>query len=1138
MAVQKYIPDFIKFAFANSKPLELSLSQITDTDNFLSTSFLYEHQNSPLKSTQQLDLDWSKFENHTFFMSAQAKVNLAFEQICNHYPFDGTREEFEKFIDGLTGYDKYVLEQFPKYSGQLLFQSGSYIQVKDYAGAMYPEFSKDKSGQSVINPQNANTSISFEMQLFISTGSLHNQIVFQKQNTNLNEGYTFHIRSSSYISDTTNAEFSIYSGSYRFSVQCPIVKNEFNHIYIAINKELQNYNAIELWNNCELYDSKTINTFGKLNIDIDDFLIGSGSTFTTETDVITPLDTLYATLDEFRIFHSLRSVTQLKNYEKKNIFATDDLKLYYKFNEPQPPIGPGNDSVNAIVLDSSGNSLHSTIQNFFSNDNAIYQSGIISESLLRQNSSLDQHSNVTNERYLSNVILFPYNQDVSNLNIELMTSASLYDDANPNMISKLVPQHYLLEGAYKSGKSDALDGNGDLYSGEGIPGQGKMSSVQIMLSFLYIWAKYFDELKLFADKFNSLNFVDYDKNSSIPSNFLQWYANSSGITLPSIFNNSTTDQFLFSENVDEDYGNYEQSIKSIQNELMRRILTNLPSIVRSKGTQYCIKTFLRSIGIDPDNTLRIKEYGGETSGEISRSRELKTVQVAMTDFISGSLMMGPSLIGKKVEPGWPYDTQIAENLTSNGMYTSGSWCLEGLFSINSVENNQSIVRLQSSGSSNVEILHSNLVYNVNDDTINLYIKSAYSQNADMLTLTLSAPVGETFNDGKIWNYAFGLVRSDEANLPIQSSSVYLKLGNQSGGDIEHLLLISSSFDEYPYDDTQYISSSFRKLDSEKNADGIHIRIGNEYIVEMSGGTNLNDANLSQDVRTSEFIGRQGNIRFWSKTVDDNEFIEHIRNPLSFGVNDPNINWNYNTTSSGSFQKLRLNTLCNQDVKNSIGGNITFLDFSETAGPSYGIGFSDMNDVLIADIMYQNIVSPSFDEAINGSRIRIMGTIEENINEPWALPAPIYETALNEAIKDDPRLSIDFSLIDSLNRDIINIFSSLDYFDNALGAPENLYNSEYPMIENLRDIYFNRIKDRLKFKEFFEFYKWFDETVGNFINQLIPKKTTYNGIRFVVESHMLERNRIAYTSNEMYLSENERSDIKSAIQVIEIGNDTL
>ena len=49
----------------------------------LSASFRYDQPGQPLKSTQQININWARFENHTFFNSAEAKVNMAFETIIN-----------------------------------------------------------------------------------------------------------------------------------------------------------------------------------------------------------------------------------------------------------------------------------------------------------------------------------------------------------------------------------------------------------------------------------------------------------------------------------------------------------------------------------------------------------------------------------------------------------------------------------------------------------------------------------------------------------------------------------------------------------------------------------------------------------------------------------------------------------------------------------------------------------------------------------------------------------------------------------------------------------------------------------------------------------------------------------------------
>ena len=115
-----------------------------------------------IKSTQEIPLDWSRFENHTFFNSAQSKVNVAFDRIINEYPFDGSQKEVEAFEDSLTGYENYILEIFPKSNGFLLISGtsttenplggirmqglGTYIKVFDSAGSQFPQFSRKNDG--------------------------------------------------------------------------------------------------------------------------------------------------------------------------------------------------------------------------------------------------------------------------------------------------------------------------------------------------------------------------------------------------------------------------------------------------------------------------------------------------------------------------------------------------------------------------------------------------------------------------------------------------------------------------------------------------------------------------------------------------------------------------------------------------------------------------------------------------------------------------------------------------------------------------------------------------------------------------------------------------------------------------------
>ena len=101
-------------------------SQLSSSNINLTSSFRYASPSNPaVKSTQQIPLDWSKFENHTFFNSAESKVNVAFDRIINDYPFDGTFDEYETFFDLVTGFEKYVYDSFPKFVNFLHFSGAT-----------------------------------------------------------------------------------------------------------------------------------------------------------------------------------------------------------------------------------------------------------------------------------------------------------------------------------------------------------------------------------------------------------------------------------------------------------------------------------------------------------------------------------------------------------------------------------------------------------------------------------------------------------------------------------------------------------------------------------------------------------------------------------------------------------------------------------------------------------------------------------------------------------------------------------------------------------------------------------------------------------------------------------------------------
>jgi len=1122
--------EFFKETLKATDTVSLKYGDIEKSNAESTSSFKYDFQGAGIKSTQQIPLDWSKFENHTFFNSAQGKTNVAFDKIINGYPFDGTRKETEAFLESLSGFEKYVYDQFPKNKGYLLF-TASHISVADRAGTDFPTLSRTHTGKSVLDP--GNSSFTYELQLFLPAEINEAvQVVCQKISGSM-QGISLLV-SSSLSAETAPLNFLVSSGSITLSASANIIKGKFNHIVATLDRTKPIHRA-ELYVNELLGDqSANIATIGAMDFINSPLTIGSGSTITAHNADIAPTQTLSGGIDELRVFHDIRTINQQKLFAQKAIFTDDTLKLYYKFNEPTGTLGDSASStINQIVLDSSGNSLHSSITNFnFS---------------LRNTSSLGVP--LVFEKLEFTPVLFPSYQGITGLNTSLLATASLYDDVNPNLITRLVPAHYFTEGQVQEGLTD-VDGtiNND-YEGTSIPGSGKLGSVQLLTSLLFVYAKFFDELKIVVDSFSTVLYADYQKEGFIPDSFLTFLANYYGFKIPNMFSQATVEQYIEAENITQSIETSKAALRTVQNELLRRVLTDIQNVIKSKGTVYSVKSLIRSLGIDPDSSLRIREFGGPQRKQIGSERELRAYVAGMLNMSSSQCFISSSyLSGSRVEVGYPevqgslvnqkqFPPHGISNAQDDGLFTSGSWTYEAFykFSGNRQLNNltQSLVRLESTGSSAAvpvppvtpQPIVNLVALSSSNPTLKLFIKPSSHADDDGRLLTMQL-TGANIFDGELWSVSFGRYRNDSINSLV-SSSYFLRCARQGNGEIKELFATSSYFQESIVAPTNDI---FQDHDNSYNDLGLFVAVGSQSLDVGASTTTYkflnNTAELTnEEVRAVTFDGKISNIRFWSKPLEVDEWKEHVRNRQSLGVNDPLKNFNFEKTASGSFERLRMNLDITQETTQSSDvGAIKLFDFSQNFRTANGINFVPDKQVINKELVRSTFLSPYFDEMVvsNKVRIRSLQNSADLVNFQYAEVAPVYELQKSEEVHDDPRFTIDFSIVDALNRDIINVFATLDALDNMLGDPTLLFSSDYPDMIQLRDIYFNRLTEKIKLNEFFTVFKWFDTLINSFLKELMPKKTRFLGANFVMEAHMLERSRIRYLYSDQYLDEKDRA----------------
>ena len=1112
-------------------------NNIFKNTNLSSTSSFRYGDKPHLVSTQQLRVDWSKFENHTFFHSAVANVNESFDRVVNFYPFEGSEKEIEIFEDGLTGYEKHILDQFPKNVGYLNFSgtvvgeslgNGTQISVNDKRGTSINGISNRSDGAPVLDPKKAPFSI--EMFIRPSAEANDNQIILQKYSS-LSNHFTLALSQSA---STTECElhFGITSGSNFLSVSGSINKGTFSHI-TAFYDSLSDQ-RLKLLINDNIFSSSFSKKFSNLNYSANNLTIGSGNTSRINGTVFTPRTTFSGSIDDLRYFHSVETVKNIKKRKYRSFYPSDldpTLKLYYRFNEPDG-IYDGNN----IILDSSGNSLHEKIINFnISNRQTGSDQPVLSEDLYR------------------NPVLFPTFDTIKKLNSRLLVSASLYDSYNPNIITKLIPTHYFQEGTNFREFNEELDrlGRGFHTFSNNTPGskQSELLGPQMLIKLLLTYAKFFDELKLMIDGITSIHHVEYEEYDTTPDVFLKEKAKHSNTTLPEMFTAGDIAQYLKGIDLADNKATAVRSLNQIQNLVWRRMLSEAPKMKLHKGTVFSIKSIFRQAGIEPDNILAFREYGGSKEKSLKSSRELKRDVYRFLSF-TGSYGKITSTIdslgyptnveipkiksgflsGSRIQVGKPFiqgtfvnktrsNPHGISNNTSDGLLTSGSFTYEALYDWEQgfSGDKESLVRMHLTGTSSPASKEAPIVNLVaSDSSLNLYIRNNNSVSAKTHQLFLT---GVNVFDKNVWYVSFGRTAGHDISST-NYSSYFLRAAKQLNGDIiEHYSTASI------FENSTSAYYFINKADN-YNASGSFLVIGSQSF--QAGGSNLflngDTSNVPADAKITNFHGLLANARFFSKNTTRKEYLNRARNYDSFGVNDPSINYSFTNLETGSFERLILNTDAKQGTQTTdASGNIRLFDFSQNNFHFEGSNFKSSTNVMKNIRVDFEVLSDKFDLNYTREKVRVRSFQDaDNLEQSYfATTPPVYEVLPFEESLDDNRLSLDMSVMRGLNENILRMFNNFDPLDDALGRPNLIFGASYTELRHLREVYFNNVLEALDLQKYRDLFKWIDNSFTDAIYSVVPRTTNFLGVNFIYESNILERNRFKYLYDEIYMKSGER-----------------
>jgi hypothetical protein len=662
-----------------------------------------------------------------------------------------------------------------------------------------------------------------------------------------------------------------------------------------------------------------------------------------------------------------------------------------------------------------------------------------------------------------------------------ISSASLYDDNNPDILTKTIPsylrndpqndpysifiemvgQHYDNIWLYYKDVTNRYNGDNRLNYGI-----SKDLVADAIRSFgLKIYQNNFSTNDLF-NAFAGYNiapsgsYVVENGNVYITSSYIDegqfgYFVDDYVYVSPYnelITNYITASQEAFFEPLDD-----------VNKEIYKRIYHNLPLLLKQKGTVAGLRNLINVYGI-PDTILRISEFGG-------RDRDETTYDYFYERYNYSTQNSGSS---PKITTAWTLNTKWA---SSNNVPE----CIQFRFKTETLPT-QSLYG----------------IWGLTNGPLVTAITLRYT-GSGYFTSSYEYPNSGSKTSPE-WQYAILDLIPDVAGNPNDSASVYLPfydnnwwsvMVNRSGSTLTLYAGNKLEYNGYDGNTIGFLASSSTPLDTRWTLAGST----GEFITVTSYNT---------------FTGSLQEIRYWATSSNEGSFKDFIMNPSSidiFGTEDntyadklafrlPLGNELY-TGSVSIHPKVTGSWIATQSFASSNAANYTNLAFTPNTETFFlNSPIAGLRNRITDKIQ---IVSSSYPS------LNLEYTQSGNILTPYQSIRQ-HPLSQNSETPDVNALEVAFSPTNEIDDDII---SSLGYFNigEYIGDPRQISSSatSYPDLNRIRDTYFQKYFANYTLYDYIRLIKFFDNSLFKMIKDFVPARTNLrSGV--VVKQHLLERNK--------------------------------
>ena len=775
---------------------------------------------------------------------------------------------------------------------------------------------------------------------------------------------------------------------------------------------------------------------------------------------------LSASVDEFRYWKTERTSKQIGRHWFTQVAggsntdrANTDLGVYYKFNEGITT----KSNIDSVVMDYAGRLTNGDWTGYSSQsrmtDSAIESAGYIE---------------------FKDPIIRSENQNYTDKKLEMANSGSEWDGQNVSSLYSYFPE-WISEEENKKG-SDNLK------------------------QFSQIISSYFDEVSLYLRDLPRLKDVSYTTGSTYkPSPIKPHALRSAGFETHELFKNASIIEQLMQK---DEARNHEEKLHNVRNFIYTNIYNNLSSIFKSKGTDRSLRYLLNCFGINEDiykinlyadnltyefkdekysvpKKTKLIDFTREESWQARIYQSASATDSNSVSFISGSQDESVP-ITVEAEILFPKKPDITESPYEN--FTSVTSSLFGMHTADTANP-------QSTAFYSWDPAHFN-VYAVRLDSefTNKVRFVLTSSNSGVIPLLTSSVYDDVYQNSK-WNFAVSVKPSSDVSSVTTDSDDKDYVVEFRGYNSE-LDIVNNSFSVTGTVDRERISHF---MTSSKR-----LYLGAHFTDFTSSTLNhRTDARFLSSRVWMDYLSDDA-LRFHSFDIDSYGPVHptraaYLHNTGTIGqevnkINTLALHWEFDTvTGSDSNGQFFINDTSDSDSDRATQygwvGEITKKNHT-----AWGYNFSASSENVF-DVDYIPTAKQRLPEVMNSvDMVQVMDVGDDDLFMRASRPVKYF-------------LSIEKSMYSSISEEMLNMFASVQEFNDLIGAPVNKYRPEYKGLEKLRNIFFQRVNNTPDIEKYVNFYKWFDSSIVLMLKQLVPisaRQMNYTGD--MIESHILERNK--------------------------------